>query len=85
MQKLLAIGLFVFLGGCGAINTIVTNVCKTEEAAHVKYVTYVAPFRSADRVALEAANYAQISAACLTGDPFKVLSSLSAAAKSLRK
>lgn len=80
----------ILLAAVGALATagcanLVNDVCRTEAAAHAKYVTYVAPFRPAAKVALEAQNYAQISAACLTGDPFQVLKALTAAAKSLRK
>ena len=85
-MKYLAIALVsLSLAGCASINAAVTRICAAEDRAHVTYITYVAPFRSADRVALELTNYTSIKAACLTGDPFQVLFSLTAAAKSLRK
>lgn len=80
--------LLVTVGGCALLNKAVQDTCATETRLHNDYVIAVSTgvlVRPADRVALESANYAKISAACLTGDPFQVLGSLVAAAKSLRK
>lgn len=85
MKRLFIVSVALFLGSCGLVNNVVQKVCADETKAHADYITFVAPFRSADRVALELANYTKISAACITGDPFQVLGSLVAAAKSLRK
>ncbi len=85
MKRLFIISVALFLGSCGLVNSLVQKTCDAERKAHADYVVFVAPFRPAAKVALETANYTKIEAACITGDPFQVLGSLVAAAKSLRK
>lgn len=85
-MKYLAIALVsLSLAGCATINAVVQTTCATERKLHAKYIAWAPLVRTPDRIALELANYTQIEAACLTGDPFQVLFSLTAAAKSLRK
>lgn len=86
MRKILVVGaLSLSIAGCAAINAAVVRTCNTEDKLHADYVAFVAPFRSADKVALEMTNYTSIKTVCLTGDPFGVLLSLTRAAASLRK
>lgn len=85
MKYLPLVSVALVLGGCATIDAAVQRACNTEERLHSDYVAFVAPFRTADKQALELANYTSIKAACLTNDPFKVLFSLVNAAKSLRK
>lgn len=80
-----AIFMMLTAGQCMTLTTVEQKICTTEEKAHADYVSYVAPFRSTDRVTLELANYTQIKAACLTGNTFQVLFSLANSAISLRK
>ncbi len=88
-MKYLSIALVaLFLSGCAFLDKAVQYTCSTETRLHNDYVIAVSTgvlVRPAAKVALESANYAKISAACITGDPFQVLGSLVAAAKSLRK
>lgn len=85
MKRLSIIALILLLPACALLNKAMQDTCMGEASAHAVYLRDVAPFRSADRVALELTNYTQISAACVAGDPLGVLLSLVSAAKSLRK
>ncbi len=86
-RAILGCAIFMLLtaGQCMTLTSVEQKICTTEERLHADYISFVAPFRSADKQALELANYTQIKAACLTGNTFQVLFSLANAAVSLRK
>lgn len=82
MKKLSAIILVsMFLAGCGTLGKVKTEACMFEDNAHAFYVTFIAPFRPADKVAKEAALYAKIVAACAIGSSITSLQSQSATAR----
>jgi hypothetical protein len=81
------IALALLLAGCGKLLELIDDadrLCAAEARAHTIYVTFVAPFRPADKVAKEARFYAKVEKVCTEGGTLDQIRDAIAAAKAAR-
>ena len=88
MNRIAVVGVLVLaIAGCAKIAAVLDkadDLCIAEAKAHTLYMTFVAPFRPADKVANAVSFHAKVEKACAEGGTVDQIKKLIEAASAAR-